>query len=186
MKISITGKQITVGDSLREHVEKNFEASVVKYFSDPLQASVAFSKEGDGVKVDLSVHPIRGIVLQGRASGQDSFFVFDEACTHIAKQLRRYKKRIASHKGKGRPTLEAAQLSVFAPELSEELPEEEATPIIVAEMTADIPQCTVSGAVMRMDLANENAMMFRNSAHDGLNVVYRRADGNIGWIDPKV
>jgi ribosomal subunit interface protein len=187
MKISITGKQMGIGPKLKEYVETNLEGSIKKYFSDIISSNVAFSKEGPQVKVDISVHPKKGILLQANAVGEDAFSVFDSANEHLGTRLRKYKNRLKDHKGKMSGG-EAASLAVIAPELPGEdeatLPEEDSGPVVVAELEAEIPLCTVSGAVMRMDLADASALMFRNSAHGGLNMVYRRNDGHIGWVDP--
>lgn len=184
MKISITGKQIDIGSSLRAYVEEHIENTVKKYFETPLNASVAFSKEGNLIKADISAHPMSSVLIQGSASNADAYAAFDEANGRIAKQLQRYKKRLTSHKANS----ETVNFAVIAPEKEtdeDSLPQDEAAPIVVAEMQSELPLCTVSGAVMRMDLADVPALMFRNVAHGGLNMVYRRADGNIGWVDPQ-
>lgn len=187
MNISITGKQMAIGPKLKEHVEKGLAGSISKYFTEIINANVAFSKEGPQVKVDVSVHPKKGILLQANSVGDDAFSVFDATNEHLGTRLRKYKNRLKDHKGKMSGG-EAASLAVIAPETPGEdeaaLPEEDSGPMVVAELEAEIPLCTVSGAVMRMDLANSTALMFRNSAHGGLNMVYRRNDGHIGWIDP--
>ena len=188
MEISITGKQIDIGNSLRSYVEEHLESAVVRYFETPLKASVIFSKEGNLIKADISVHAVSDIVVHGEAENADPYAAFDSAAGHISKQLRRYKKRFSDYKSKAKAKAEMANYVVFEPEADndeEALPQDEAAPVIVAEMQADLPSCTVSGAVMRMDLAGVPALMFRNAAHGGLNMVYRRADGNIGWVDPQ-
>jgi ribosome-associated translation inhibitor RaiA len=124
--------------------------------------------------------------LQAAAAGTDPYAAFDGACEKIAKQLRRYKRRLTNHnKAKPEDSILAQQF-IIRPEPSDaELPEEEASPVIVAEVSQAIPTCTVSGAVMRLDLSDANAILFRNSSHGRLNMVYRRQDGNIGWVDPE-
>ena len=182
MKISITGKQIDIGTSLRSYVEERIESTVKKYFDTPLTASVAFSKEGNLIKADISAHPMSSVLIQGTSA--DAYAAFDAANDRIAKQLQRYKKRLTDHKA----SAETVNFAVIEPEKEsdeESLPQDEAAPVVVAEMQSELPLCTVSGAVMRMDLADVPALMFRNIAHGGLNMVYRRADGNIGWVDPQ-
>ena len=185
MKIAITGKQIDIGTSLRSYVEERIENTLKKYFDAPLTASVAFSKEGNSlIKADISAHPMSSVSIQGSSSNADAYVAFDEANERIAKQLKRYKKRLTDHK----VTAETVNFAVIEPEKENEedsLPQDEAAPVVVAEMQSELPLCTVSGAVMRMDLADVPALMFRNIAHGGLNMVYRRADGNIGWVDPQ-
>lgn len=124
------------------------------------------------------------VLIQGSSSNADAYAAFDAANDRIAKQLQRYKKRLTSHKA----SAETVNFAVIEPEKESEedsLPQDESAPVVVAEMQSELPLCTVSGAVMRMDLADVPALMFRNIAHGGLNMVYRRADGNIGWVDPQ-
>ncbi len=183
MQISITSKQIDLGDSLKAYVEESVTKVVSKYFENPIKASVSFSREGDLIRADISVHPISGILVQGNAKSPDAYTAFDDANTRITKQLGRYKERLTDYKLNTEPV----NIAVIKADASAEeaVPAEETAPIIIAELEDEIPTCSVSGAVMRMDLADVPALMFRSSAHGGLNMVYRRADGNIGWVDPK-
>lgn len=185
MDISVKGKHVDVGDALRGHAESQLQSSVTKYFENALDSTVVFSKEGHGFRADISVHAGRGMVMQGGAAGNDAYGAFDGALSRISKQLRRYKSRIRNHHHSGPDDGEliSAQYSILATEGEDELPEAH-EPTIVAEMAHKIAPLTVSEAVMRMDLAHAPVMMFRNRAHGRLNVVYRRDDGNIGWIDP--
>ena len=187
MKLFLNGKGITIRDSLREHVETELNDAVKKYFSRAIEANVVFSREAHNIRVDMSVHAGRGILMQGGAKNDDAQTAFDAALERISKQLRRYKRRLKDDHHKGRPSdefIEASQYVLAAEDEDVEVPEE-GQPTIIAEMATEIATITVSDAVMRMDLANESVMMFRNIAHGGLNVVYRRSDGNIGWIDPR-
>ena len=185
MEISVKGKHVDVGEALRGHAESQLQSSVKKYFENALDSTVIFSKEGHGFRADISVHAGRGMVMQGGADGNDAYGAFDGALGRISKQLRRYKRRISSHhqNGPSDDEIVMAQYSILASEGEDEL-SEAGEPAIVAEMPHNIATLTVSQAVMRMDLAEAPVMMFRNRAHGGLNVVYRRDDGNIGWIDP--
>ncbi len=185
MEISIKGKNVDVGDALRGHAEDHLKNSVTKYFENALDSTVVFSKEGHGFRADISVHAGRGMMMQGGADGNDAYGAFDAALGRILKQLRRYKSRIRNHhhNGPSEDELVLAQYSVLVSEGEDELPET-GEPTIIAEMSHHIATVTVGEAVMRMDLAHAPVMMFRNRAHGGLNVVYRRDDGNIGWIDP--
>lgn len=184
MEIAIKGKHVDVGDALRGHAESHLNNAVTKYFERAINANVVFSKEGHGFHTDISVHAGRGMVMQGGYTGDDAYAAFDGALGRIAKQLRRYKGRIRDHHKGGDADMIAAQYAILAPEEdAEELPEE-GQPAIVAEMPHEIATLTVGEAVMRMDLADAPVMMFRNRAHGGFNVVYRRSDGNVGWIDP--
>lgn len=185
MDISIKGKRLDVGDALRSHVEDHLAAAVSKYFSKAHDANVTISREAHLFRADISVHPLRGVLVQGRSNADDAYAAFDTALEHIAKQLRRYKRRLNDkHKGRGPEESIPAQQYTLAPESGDgELPEE-GQPAIIAELPTEIATLSVSEAVMRMDLADAPALMFRNRANGGLNVVYRRPDGNIGWIDP--
>ena len=184
MEIAINGKHVDVGDALRGHAEDQLKSAVKKYFENALNASVVFSKEGHGFRTDISVHAGRGMVMQGGGTGGDAYVAFDGALGRIAKQLRRYKSRIRDHHKESDADLVAAQYAILAPEEGEDELSEQGQPAIVAEMPHEIATLTVGQAVMRMDLADSPVMMFRNRAHGGFNVVYRRADGNVGWIDP--
>lgn len=185
MQISVKGKQLDVGDALRAHVKQSMEGLVGKFFDQAIDAAVVFSREAHSFRADITAHPSRGVLVQGSAAAADAYAAFDAASERVARQLRRYKGRLG-HKGKAESDVVPAQQFIIASTEGDETPvEDHHQPVIIAEMAADVPVCTVSGAVMRLDLADVPAMMFRNSAHGGLNMVYRRPDGNIGWIDPK-
>ncbi len=186
MEISVKGKNLNVGDSLRHHVESNLTADVKKYFDRALHATVVFSREAHLFRADVSVHAGRGMVMQGKGAADEIHAAFDSALERISKQLRRYKRRLRDHhKGQGSEETLPAQQYVLAPEADDGEVPEQGQPAIIAEMASEIDTITVSEAVMRMDLADAPVVMFRNRAHGGLNVVYRRTDGNIGWIDPR-
>jgi len=185
METSVKAKQLDIGDALRNHVEASLNDTVTKYFEKALDANVTFSREAHSFRADISVHPGRGMLVQGSGSGGDAYGAFDGALERIGKQLRRYKRRLRDHHKGGDPDEQVlAQYSILQPEPEEAEVPEDGQPAIIAEMTHDIQTLSVSEAVMRIDLADAPAMMFRNRAHGGLNMVYRRKDGNIGWIDP--
>ena len=177
MKVTLSGKQVDISDKLRKHVEDGVSASVDKYFSAPISCSVAFSKEGEDFSAEITVHPAKNIVLKGSGSAADPYSAFDNANEHIATRLRRHKTKLSAHKSK----IGLAELAYSAvlPLVDED------APLTIAETDANIPVCTVSEAVMLMDLGNECAQMFRNSANNHISMVYRRKDGNIGWVEPK-
>ena len=186
MQLTINGKQLDVGAALQEFIEEQLPTIEGKYFENPNDGHVTMSKEGSDIRADVSLHVGKGIKLQGHAIAGDAYAAFDEAAGHVGKRLPRYKRRLRYHH-KGRfdnsNTLPALQF-VFAAE------EENTTngpdqPVIVAEMETQIEVMTPGDAVMRMNLANLPALMFRNVAHSALNMVYRLADGNIGWVDPR-
>jgi len=189
MDIQVHGKQIDIGDALREQVVDRLDDGVSKYFDSAIDANITVSREAHLFRVDCSVHVGHGIRLQSHGEGVDPYAAFDIALERIEKRLRRYKRRLTDHHQRQRDVLESQQAMSYVlaggdDEAEEELADHQ--PIIVAETTTDVPTVTVGDAVMRMDLAEAPIFMFRNSAHGGLNVVYRRNDGNIGWIDPAV
>jgi ribosomal subunit interface protein len=191
MELSIKGKQLDIGDALTLHIKTRLTDSVEKYFDHALDANVALTKEGNGkqFRTDIVVHIGRNIKMHGRATTEEPYASFETALERVAKQLRRYKRRLNDHR-KNAPDLAAFEAQKYVIENNPD--EDEATgatsadgaPVIVAEMATTILDLTVSEAVMHMDVNNSSALVFQNKAHGGLNVVYRRADGNIGWVDP--
>jgi ribosomal subunit interface protein len=186
MQLTINGKQLDVGDALQGYIEDQLLTIVGKYFENPTDGHVTMSKEGSDIRSDVTVRVGKGIMLQGHAIAGVAYAAFDEAAGHVGKRLRRYKRRLRDHH-KGRSdntdTLLALQYVLAAEE--ENTTNEQDQPVIVAEMEMEIEVMTPGDAVMRMDLANLPALMFRNVAHGGLNMVYQRANGNIGWVDPR-
>ncbi len=191
MQVVVTGKQLSVGDSLRAHVDSHLGEQVAKYFERAMEASVVFSHEGKGrqIRSDISVHVGRNIQMQGHGEADDAYVAFDLALERIAKRLRRYKRRLRDHRKAASEQEAILQAQQYVLAAGDENEEEQVTdsdqPVIIAEMTTPVASLTVGEAVMRMDLANSDALVFQNRAHGGLNVVYRRSDGNIGWIDPQ-
>jgi len=197
MHVTVKGKQLDVGDALRTHVTETLSVAVGKYFSSPIEANVVLSKDAHLYTADIQVHVGRGILLQSTAEATEPYPAFDDAAEKVAKRLRRYKRRLRDHNNRhgislSESALPARKYIIEAP--SDEDSEDEGqamhdgadghAPIIVAEMETGIDMLTVGEAVMRMDLADLPALMFRNRAHGGLNMVYRRPDGNVGWVDP--
>lgn len=185
MKITLTGKQVDIGDRLRKHVEDAIENSVTKYFNAPISCTVAFSKEGEEFSAEVTVHPAKNMVLKGSGIAGDPYSAFDNANEHIATRLHRNKNKLSDHKSKIGLAELAYQAVLPLHETDEELDVDVNAPITIAETDANIPVCTVSEAVMYMDLVNECAIMFRNSSNGHISMVYRRKDGNIGWVEPK-
>lgn len=190
MNVQVKGRQIDVGEALRGHVRQHLTEIVGKFFNHPLEASVVFSREAHLYRADISVHAARGILLQANSAANDPYPAFDEAAHRMAERLRRYKKRLIDlHHSEARVATSdiPANQYVLNPEKQEEAPAHDGeahAPLIVAEMLGTIESLTVSEAVMRLDLGDLPALMFKNASHGGLNMIYRRADGNIGWVDP--
>jgi ribosomal subunit interface protein len=203
MQLSVKGKQLDIGEALRAHVDGSLRRILGKYFGDAIEARVTLSREGPLYKAVVSAHVGRNILLEAHAEAGEPYPAFDAAAERLSKRLRRHKRRLRNHhkEGSGAPDTVPAQQYILAGPAEkagaeeddeavadggpDEGPDEgEDQPVIVAEMAAEVPSLTVSEAVMRMDLADLPALMFRNSAHGGLNMIYRRRDGNIGWLDP--
>ena len=186
MALRISGKNVDVGDALREHITDRIDDALSKYFTGGFTGHVTLSREGTGFKSECNLHLDTGIVLQVSAQDQDPRNSFDSAADKIEKRLRRYKRKLKdhhSHNGNGREALEAASYVLASPEDDEEVPAD-FNPLVIAETSAKVKTMTVGMAVMELDLTEAPVVMFKNAANGGVNVVYRRADGNIGWIDP--
>lgn len=187
MNLIVKGQQIDVGDALREHVRSSLDDVFGKYFGDAIDATVTFSRDAHLYRASVSAHVGRGIMAQSEALADQPYVAWDQALERLAKRLRRHKRRLRDHH-KTPVAVESAGLYVLAGDSEGEEDAGEAgegAPMVIAEMKTDIATLTVSEAVMRLDLADDGALMFVNRAHGGLNMVYRRADGNVGWVDPK-
>ena len=190
MQLTVKGKQLEVGEALRGHVADSLAAVLDKYFGDAIEATVILSREAHLYRAHISAHIGRGIHAEGAAAADAPYPAFDAAVGHLAKRLRRHKRWLRDHHHRQPVETEPAQQYVLA------APEEDAAgdaaaavpdgaPAVIAEMTAEVPTLSVSEAVLRLDLADSPALLFRNRAHGGLNMVYRRPDGNVGWVDPR-
>lgn len=199
MQLTVKGKQLDVGDALRTHVADSLNTAVGKYFTNPIEAHVVFSRHAHLFRADIQVHAGRNIVLQSTADATEPYPAFDTACDKVAKRLRRFKRRLRDHhNGDHQQETVTARYQILEAERDEDHVDEAASdsavhdganghhqPMVIAEMKTSIDTLTVSEAVMRMELAEKPALMFHNRAHGGLNLVYRRADGNVGWVDPQ-
>ncbi len=201
MQLSVKGKQLDVGDALRTHIEDVLTRMLDKYFGDAVDVNVTITKNAHLYRATIAAHVRRRIHLEAQGEADDAYKCFDQAADHLSTRLRRHKRRLHEHHKDAAAELESivAQQYILSPGNDSELADDELKndgspaegqgaddkPIVIAEMETDIKTLTVSEAVMHMDLANAPAMMFRNSAHGGLNMLYRRQDGNIGWIDPR-
>lgn len=191
MEIRVSGHQVNTGDALRTHVEDRLHAIADKYFSRSLSAHVTFGRgqHGHGFSCDIVAHVMHGVILKGSGQAAEAHPSFDQAADRIETQLRRYMNRLKSRTNGvviAAPELEAiddnAGYTVFESPKEEEI--EGDAPVIIAETRVDVPDASVSDAVMMLDLRNTNALLFRNSGTGALNMVYRRTDGTIGWVEP--
>ena len=193
MQIQITGKHMDLGDALRTRIETGLEAAVSKYFNRSGDARVFVSQQGPFVEVDCNVHLPSGIILQSTGKAEDPYAALENSLEKMEKRVRRYKRRLKDHHANAAtplPVMPAAEaiLRVNGHDVDDEAPQvdaEASAPLTVAETSIDIRTMSVSEAVMQLELQDVPALMFRNAGHDGLNMVYRRPDGHIGWVDPE-
>jgi ribosomal subunit interface protein len=187
MDIRVSGHQVDTGEALREHVSDRLGGIAEKYFARAISAQVTFGTAPHGAfSCDIISNVMKGVVLKASGSGQEAHPAFDEAAAKIEKQLRRYMKRLRDHGGNGHATdidagIDAGYTVFNVGDEEEEVPD---APLIIAETRVDVPDATVSDAVMMLDLRNTGALLFKNSGTGAFNMVYRRNDGTIGWVEP--
>ena len=188
MRYTISGKQIDVGDALSTHVETELGETVIKYSQRPTDATVTFSKDAHQFLCDTVVHLSTGLTVQARGAANDVYAAFEACREKMDKQLRRYKRRLKDHHKDHTEQVEFGGAGVYvlaADEDEWESQDRGLQPIIIAEMESRVPTLSVGDAVMQMELAGTPLLVFRNEKHGGVNVVHRRDDGNVGWIDPR-
>lgn len=190
MEIQVSGKNIDLGDALQTHVTDRLSEGVQKYFGRGAEAFVTFSKERHLVECEMTAHLYSGVFLAAHGDGGDAYAAFETALEKLEKRVRRYKRRLKNHHANGSGPMPSEQASYYTlaplPEENDDDASEAAdpTPVVVAEKMTALREMTVGAAVMQLDLAESPAIVFKNAAHGRLNVVYRRRDGHIGWIDP--
>lgn len=187
MQIKITGKNLDVGEALRLHIEERLRQLKQKYFEGTVHGHVTVEKVKTGFQADCTLHLATGLVLQAHGAAADAHPSFDQAAQHLEKQLKRYTKRIKDHhKARLGPVRQSEAASYVISAAPEEEPEpDNLSPVVIAESAMQVPELTVGEAVMQLDISSIPFVLFRNSGHGQLNVVYRRHDGNIGWVDPR-
>ena len=189
MRYQISGKQIDIGSSLQTHVQTELGNTLEKYSGRPTDANVVFSKSAHEYVCEAVVHLSTGLTAQANAHATEIYSAFDGCLEKMDKQLRRYKRRLKDHhKERSQPVeLSDAGSYILAPtDESGEAEQDTLSAMIIAETETKIPSLSAGEAVMQMELANASVLVFRNEKHNGINVVYRREDGNIGWVDPKL
>jgi ribosomal subunit interface protein len=192
MQITVSGKQVDLSDALRTRVWDHLDTIATKYFDHAIEAQVTFGRARSFFTCDINVHAGRGLLLRAEGEAADANSAFDDAAEHIAKRLRRYRRRVNEHArdlaNRERP--EMARQYVLRQEdaltgaAPNGMPVNGAYATVIADHPTEISRLSVDEAVMRMDLADQPVMMFRNSTTGELNVIYRRSDGNVGWIAP--
>ena len=189
MDVRVAGHQVDTGEALREHASRRMADITEKYFSRSIGANVTFGRgPSNDFTCDIVAPVVQGVVLKAAHRAQTALIAFDAAADKIETQLRRYTNRLKDHKvdeTESEPFIENAAYTIFAGASGGEGDSGQAgSATIVAETRVDIPESSVSDAVMLMDLRNTPALMFKNSATGAFNMIYRREDGNIGWVEP--
>lgn len=189
MDIRVSGHQVDTGEALRQHVDDRLQGIAEKYFARAISAHVTLGRgpHDAGFTCDIVAHVMQGLVLKGRGDAMEAHLAFDGAADKIEKQLRRYMRRLKDRSGAAGPNgveanVDNAGYTVFSE--GDDEGEAQDFPPVIAEMRVDVPDATVSDAVMMLDLRNTNALLFRNSGTGAYNMVYRRGDGTIGWVEP--
>jgi len=188
MRYQISGKQIDIGEALQTHVKTEMDEILSKYAGRPTEAYVVFSKSAHEYVCESVVHLSTGLNAQATGKATEIYAAFDASSEKMDKQLRRYKRRLKDHHRDRVQPVELSDAGSYILESREETEgaeHDDATPIIIAEMESKIPSLSVGEAVMQMEIASAPVLVFRNEKNNEVNVVYRREDGNIGWVDPK-
>lgn len=187
MRYQITGKQIDVGEALQTHVEQELNIVVAKYAERPTDAHVVFSRSAHEHVCEATVHLSTGLTAQAKASATEIYAAFDQCAEKMEKQLRRYKRRLKNHHRERTEPVALSGASSYILAASDDVDVEEPDtlqPITIAEMATNVPSLSVGEAVMQLELGSAPVLVFRNEGRGRINVVYRREDGNIGWVDP--
>jgi ribosomal subunit interface protein len=189
MEIRVSGHQMDTGAALRTHVDERMNAIADKYFARAISAHATFGKgPHDSFTCDIVAHVMQGVVLKGHGQAQDAHVSFEGAADKIEKQLRRYMRRLKDKQGASISDIPGAVPDDAGYVVFDSGPDDDEvgdSPAIIAETRVDVPRASVSDAVMMLDLRNTNALLFVNSKTGTHNMVYRRADGTIGWVEPQ-
>lgn len=188
MRYQISGKQIDIGEALTTHVKAEIGELIEKYAQRATDCLVVFSRAAHESVCETTIHLATGLNVSAKGNATEIYAAFESCRERLDKQVRRYKRRLRNHNTNRKAPVEfgAASSYILAPsEDVEDAEPESLVPVVVAEMETKIPSITVGEAVMQMELAGQKMLVFRNEGHGGVNVVYRREDGNIGWIDPR-
>ena len=190
MTLRISGKSISVGDALRSRVSERTDEVLRKYFDGNYSGHITLSKDGFGFRTDCSLHLDSGITLEADSNAADAYASADQALVMIEKRLRRYKSRLKDRSARKTYAANAALADIDAPSYVIEAPaegDEEVTaysPVIIAEATTSLKRLSVSEAVMELDLTGAACIVFQHGSSGRVNIIYRRTDGNVGWVDP--
>lgn len=188
MRYQISGKQIDIGEALQTHVKAELGEVIEKYAQRPTDAVVTFSRNAHELVCEAVIHLSTGLTAQAKGQATEIYAAFEACREKMDKQLRRYKRRLRNHHNNRTGPVEfdgGSSYILASSEEHEDVEPDTLQPIVIAEMETKIPSITVGEAVMQLELAGQKMLVFRNEGHGGVNVVYRRDDGNIGWIDPR-
>lgn len=188
MKLQISGRHVDLGEAFQSHVEKRLTEGLGKYLDRVTSVDVVVAKEAHHqYRVDIhgNTGTHSGLTLKSQGGAGEVYAAFDDAATKVEKQLRRYKRRLKDHHSRDKEVSARGKKYVLQPEAHDTELDEKGAPVVVAEQATEIERLSVSEAVMKMDLADLPALMFYNSGNGRLNVIYRRVDGNISWVDPE-
>lgn len=187
MTLRVSGKNIDIGDSLRTYVGARLDLVVLKYAAEPTGGHVTIEREGSGFRTDCTLHLESGVTLQAEAEASDAYSSFNKAADRIENRLRRQKDRSRARTSNPAEVAIATATKALAPHAinfaSETDEADEANPVVIAEAISDVAELSVSSAVERLDNSDASVVFFRHPGNHHINLVYRRADGNIGWID---
>jgi ribosomal subunit interface protein len=188
MRYQISGRQMDIGEALQTHVKAELGEVVEKYAQRPTEAVIVFSRVAHEFVCETVIHLSTGLNAQAKGHANEVYAAFESCREKMDKQLRRYKRRLRSHHRDRTAPVEFSDGAAYILAASEEPEDDESAtlqPVIIAEMESKIPFVTVGEAVMQLELTGHKFLVFRNEGHGGVNVVYRRDDGNVGWIDPR-
>ncbi|MDQ6435779.1 ribosome-associated translation inhibitor RaiA [Mesorhizobium sp. LHD-90] len=184
MSLRISGKHMDIGDAFRSRIEARIGETIDKYFDGGFAGHVTVAKSGSRFTADCMIHLDSGAALQATSDAQDPIIAFDGAAERLEKRMRRYKRRLKSRSGNGKETDVAYTVMEALADDDEIEVADDYSPAIVAESTMALKTMTVASAVVELDTKESPVFVFRNAGNDHVNIVYRRPDGNIGWIDP--
>jgi ribosomal subunit interface protein len=191
MSFRVSGKNIDIGEALRSRINVRIAEATAKYFDGGFSGHVTVGKEGFGFRAECLIHLDSGIVLEAGAMAADAYASADQVAVRIEKRLRRYKRRLKNHQAMGpngasleQHVIEAASYIIATPEHDNDDDTTVFNPVIIAESTTALKRLSVSEAVVELDLTGVAVVVFRHAGHGRVNLVYRRGDGHIGWIDP--
>lgn len=188
MRYQISGKQIDIGEALQAHVKGELSEAVDKYSQRPTDAQVTFSRNAHEYVCEATIHLSTGLNVSARGHADEVYAAFDSCREKMDKQMRRHKRRLKDHSRVRSEPVEFASAPhyVLAAEEEGDDASQDLAPVVIAEMETKVPTLSVGEAVMQMELAALPLLVFRNEKHGGVNVVHRREDGNVGWIDPRM